>query len=287
MPGQGEPSSLHPSLLALREEHYHRLPEKRIADREGLARFIDEVGFALLFPGRGVELPSLWEAVCGGREPLSYWDDRVQALWEWKDELAIARRAWYGKYFHSKPTFISLAILPAFLKIAELPADPSDAQSLYQAGHLSREARDLYSLVLQSGPISSLSLRRSAGLMGKTRGTRFERALRELQRKLLLAKVGISETGSSWPSDIFAPIHLAFPQAFEASITLGIEEARSAVLQRYFHISVAATPRSIATLFGWEPTATQRALQELLDQGMIVAQQIEGDTLLTIPLDHH
>ena len=61
--------------------------------------FIDDVGFALLFPASGVALPSLYEAASEQPMPLSEtaWGPDEQRVWGWKDELPRTGLAWSGR----------------------------------------------------------------------------------------------------------------------------------------------------------------------------------------------
>jgi hypothetical protein len=69
-------------------------------------RFIETVGFCMLFPVRNVPLPSLYYALARRHEV--HWDKSAQLIWKWKDELPKKRRAVYGKYFRGRGSFISL-----------------------------------------------------------------------------------------------------------------------------------------------------------------------------------
>src|SRR5271169_1194975 len=73
------------------------------------ARFIRSVGFCMLFPIKKLPLLSLYEAIKGGKPPKEFnWDGDVEKIWKWKDLLGKQRRAYYGKYFRGRGTFISL-----------------------------------------------------------------------------------------------------------------------------------------------------------------------------------
>ena len=63
------------------------------------ARFIDAVGFCLLFAStQKIELPSLFEAVKGRRDAhIDDWDADSDRVWEWKNDLPARKRAYYGK----------------------------------------------------------------------------------------------------------------------------------------------------------------------------------------------
>jgi len=64
------------------------------------ARFVDDVGFALLFPKAGVELPSLWRATTDRTpsEGEGDWGPDMDRVWRWKDELPRRGLAWYGEF---------------------------------------------------------------------------------------------------------------------------------------------------------------------------------------------
>src|SRR3970040_1154518 len=86
------------------------------------ACYTDQVGFCLLFPIKGLRLPSLWAAVKGRAAKnfnlVAAWDDDALRLWEWKDELPRRRLAFSGKVFRGKKSLISLRLLPCFYHLA-------------------------------------------------------------------------------------------------------------------------------------------------------------------------
>ncbi len=63
------------------------------------ARYIERVGFCLLFPSKKLPLPSLIEASKGralrNYKPCADWSDDFVRLWKWKDELPRKRLAYY------------------------------------------------------------------------------------------------------------------------------------------------------------------------------------------------
>ena len=56
-------------------------------------RFINLVGFCVLFPVKNVPLSSLYYAVA--KCPPTGWGKYSQLIWKWKDELPKRRRAFY------------------------------------------------------------------------------------------------------------------------------------------------------------------------------------------------
>ena len=79
--------------------------------RAGL--FVEDVGFALLFPSERVLVPSLWEAVAGEDvEPFATgMDVDEQRVWSWKDELPLRGLAWYGNFVAGRGSFLSPTLL--------------------------------------------------------------------------------------------------------------------------------------------------------------------------------
>ncbi len=72
-----------------RDAHYHRQHDLRLRDSQQALEFINDVGFCFLFPMKGVEMPSLCEAICGGPRvvPVHHDDLELHYAWSWKDEL--------------------------------------------------------------------------------------------------------------------------------------------------------------------------------------------------------
>ena len=86
---------------------------------EALA-FVNQVGMCLLFSAKGIELPTLYGALCGlEKAPPAQHNERELGLaWQWKDDLPIAGDVLYGKFLKRKPVFISLRLAPAFYALS-------------------------------------------------------------------------------------------------------------------------------------------------------------------------
>src|SRR5882724_10939857 len=85
------------------------VPSRRLTTIAAAGRFVDDVGFAVLFPADGVDVPSLYEAVAG--PDARAWADGMgpaeSLIWGWKDALPAAGRAWSGKLVHRRASVIS------------------------------------------------------------------------------------------------------------------------------------------------------------------------------------
>jgi len=74
-----------------RDVRCRRQPHLRLLNSQQALEFINDVGLCFLFPMKGVEMPSLWEAICGRSRALrQLWghdDIELEYAWRWKDEL--------------------------------------------------------------------------------------------------------------------------------------------------------------------------------------------------------
>ena len=239
------------------------------------AAYIDRVGFCLLFPIKGLRLPSLWAAVKGKapRDPsaslrasfnlVAEWDDDALRLWEWKDLLPRRRLAFSGKVFRGKKSLISLHFLPCFYRLARFGlagnyGSADEYSHLYREGKISPEARAICQQIFRRGPQATLELRHALGWSTPRQNRRFQRALEELQRRLLIVPWGVKAETRAWESVVYQLTPRAFPRAVRAAACLSRAEARDRIAENYRRLVPNAAPADAARLFGW-PAADARA----------------------------
>lgn len=221
------------------------------------AKYIDQVGFCLLFPAKRVRLPSLW-AVVKGKSPRNFnlvasWDKDTERLWEWKDELPRRRLAYFGRYFRGKKSLLSLEFLPCFYRLAGNYGVGDEYERLYQEGRISADARALCHELFQHGPQATLELRYALGWTTKAANRRFKRTLAELQQRLLIVHWGTKAETRAWESVVYELTPRAFPRAMRAAAKLSAEEARQRIAAQYRKLNSTATPADFKCLFGWSP----------------------------------
>lgn len=224
----------------------------RVASRRGALRFIDSLGFCFAFTGGPGGIPGLFD-VLATRSVDRMWS----WAWRWKDELASARLVHYGKVIRRKPSYVSLEMLPAFYALSDNLGEPDDHLQAYRSGRLSLLAKDLCERILAGGPVSTWALRRLFVRRGES-GSRFHRALDDLQGRFLVAKVAEVE-GRGGYSFIWDAFHRWMPSAVEAAREMGSTEAAARVLKRYLEVVGAATDAEIAATFGWAPRLLETA----------------------------
>lgn len=244
-----------------RDDVYCRTRARRVRTIEQAARFIDTVGFCLLFASQHpIELPSLFEAMKGRRGVrIEDWDADAERLWVWKNDLPATKRAYYGKALKGKPIFISLRLLPFWMAVAT----PPDVHEAYARGQWSATAKRVYEALYERGPMPTMALRLAAGLDRRESIERYHRALDELQHRLLILPIGATVERGAWPSQIFELTARWFPRQAERAATLDLAHARRTLVRRYIETVIAATPSMLARVFAWSPEIIQATLHDL------------------------
>lgn len=221
---------------------------RRIRSIERAARFVDDVGFALLFPAQRAAVPSLWEAVAGeDEEPFgSGMNANEQRVWTWKDELPRRSLAWYGAYLAGRGSFLSPELLAALYPAA---GDPTDHLFL----DLSPTAHEIADAIAAE-PLPSATLR---ALIGNR--SRYQRAITELQRNLLVTTAGVHQTGSGWPA---ALITLTCHQ-----FDVGGTSDHALATSRFLDTMLTTTPSELARAFRWTVAQARTHLEQQVETG--------------------
>jgi hypothetical protein len=237
-----------------RDARYLRRPHLRLRSSQQALEFINQVGFCFLFPARTVEMPTLWEAICGETRPLPVAHDDVELgyAWNWKDELPSRGLVYYGKLVQKKPTLISLDLLPHFYALSENYGDIEDYLLEYQDGKLSEEARRVYEALLKHGALPTSHLRRRAGLDGKGNAPRFDRAIRELQLGLKIVKTGISDANAWGYCYVYDVLLRRWPDLARRAGAIPSQEALRVLLLTYLRNAGVTTLADVARLMGWD-----------------------------------
>ena len=263
-----------------RERRYRRRPELALQTVDEAIAFLDEVGFCFLFPIKGVEMPSLWDAVCGRVKavPNEHHDPHIQKTWGWKDTSLDKRWWYYGKLLRKKATLVSLELLPFFYALSENYGDPAnDYLQQYRDGRLSHEAKLIYESLLEHGPQHVIELRRLARLTGQSRTAAFQRALAELQADLKILPVGVARAGAWRYAFIYEIVSRWYPDLPERAQPIRGDRARQTLLATYLDNVIAATVDRATRLFGWVKQDVERAAAQLAEAGRIATEvRIEG-----------
>jgi hypothetical protein len=234
---------------------------KRIATLADARRYIDALGFCVLFPVKNVALPSLyWPISRRGPDDDFVFDQYFEQIWRWKDELPRRRYAIYAKYFRTRGTFISPAYLPYFLALRETAVQATDHARLYSEGRIRDDARVLWEALAEHGPLATLALRHLCRMETKAGNARFKRAMLDLQSLLVVGHFGKEQETGRWHSSRFELTCRAFPAETTAARAIEPAAARAELAAKYRQWRPAAPPVQLSRLFGWSKNEAAAAI---------------------------
>ena len=256
----------------LRDVTFRRRTDLRLKDLRGIERFVGQVGFAFLYRVKGWELPSVWGAITGRRHPVlpehTHHDPAVGLAWEAKDVLAARRRIFYGKLLRRAPTLVSLELFPAFYALSGNRGADDDYLRWARDGRLSPAARRIMEVLIGGPPSPTADLKARSSHAGPGRRAAFDRAMAELQERLLVVKY--AEVYDPKFTFIWGPLHRWLPHRVEEARRLDPARAREAVLARHLEVHWAVREREAERLFGWARPAISAAAEGLIGRGLAV-----------------
>jgi hypothetical protein len=143
--------------------------------------FVLRAGICGIFSDANGEMPCLWDVVdLPGRKPGEKgWGERITAIWSWKNELPAAypKKIYYGKIKGG------LAVLMNMDYLRE-EHYPKHHRPLRECSTLARKLYD----IIRLDPIVTGRLREEMNMTRRPERNQFERALRELQVTLNIAR---------------------------------------------------------------------------------------------------
>lgn len=263
-------TGLHERIAAYRAATFRMQSGARLRSPDDAIAFVNERGFVYFWPIKEVTFPNLWAAVAGERPVADAHDDPGHVTWGWKDQL-LGQRVWYyAKVLRKKSTFISLAMLPCFYALSENYGAPAeDYLEQYRAGRLSHEAKTIYEVLLQEGPLDSPALRRAARMTSRESDAAFNRAMSALQADFKLLPVGVAEVGAWKYAFIYELTHRYFPALAEEARPISTRQARKELAEAFFRSVGGAAPGDVGKLFGWGATDVERAMSDLAQAGIV------------------
>ncbi len=270
---------LHPDALEeLKDINYRRTKKRRVETIDQALDFVNQNGLVFAFKSKKSELACLWHAACGERDPVmplhTHHDPAISLVWLAKDELPVRKKIYYGKALKKTPTMISLSLFPAFYA-AKGYREGDDLYSLFRRGKMSLSARRIMDVIGDSPPLTTKDLKIASGHSAPHRRYEFDRAMAELQERLLVVKIAENYDPFSF---IWGRLDRWLVDQVEESRSLSPRQARNAVLERYFGSVVASTAQRIERLFGWQKREIAESLSDLEREKLISDKvRIEGN----------
>lgn len=170
---------------------------------------------------------SLWSVAYPRSKMRWEWDDggdnRVANLWYLREELSTSRKVVYVKWFRGRATFLSCDLFRALLCVYS-------KQPGFSA--LTRDAREILSLLEENSPQSTKQLKRQSGLVGRALEPTYMKALQQLWDRLLIVAFGEVDEGA-FPSLAVGATKWIFEGLYREAQELDLAEAL-ATIEKYF-----------------------------------------------------
>jgi len=261
-------------LDAYRHEKWRMAVSRQIRTEKEAVKFLNEVGFCLLFACDEIPLPKMSLSAYSKE-----WD-----WWAWKDTLQVKKLCYNSRAIRKKAALLSMEILPCFVNLYYASGGVEVYEEEFDYGKLTRPAYDIADYLYQNGPQNVADLRRAIFPHSKQGTRKFHAALQELQLKYKVAVSGLVD--KSWGMrvvDLFS--HWAPPEILKEAEFLTAEESRQRILRQLLKTSGALVEKDIQRLLGWEPADVQSTLASLLDAGELLSLTQKGEKvpLITAP----
>jgi hypothetical protein len=249
----------------------------RVRNADQLVAMVDELGFCFAFTESGdMPIPACFDHLSTNSEHRK-WD----WMWGWKDELAEAKRLYYGRLLVKKPTFVSMKMLPAFYATFGRAGEPDDHLEDIRAGRLSDVARRVIEFLVQRGETQTKRLRAELGISSQDGRLQYAKAIDELQRLMYIARVravGEGREDYNYTYDLFVR---RYPETVRAAERITSADAMITILARLLELAGGVTEKQVARIFDWGEDRARAAARRLeakrglaRDDGLLVLPRL-------------
>ncbi len=269
-------------LRARRLGAWRQTAERRIVGPDEGAELIGALGLVTLYPVTP-EAPNLYHAYVGDpdRPTDSKWDSPSGQVYTWRWALGRREAACYTVVARKRPTWIAWDLLPAILRLL---SDPRMPDELLHLGIISPEAHRVAQALEEAGrPLSTSELREAARFpVGKEQRAAYQKALAELDARLLLARVfspdaraasdpAPAEGESSGEGEMTGMGHALFSVSYrehvDAAERMTREQALDQLLTRYLPGAIWVATKPLSRALGLPQPELDAALARFQERG--------------------
>ena len=241
------------------------LRRHRVRNDDQLVALVDAAGFCFAFTAEAAyPVPGAFDHLATADEGRKWhW------MWGWKDELAAAKRVYYGKLLVRKPTFVSLAMLPVFYAAHGRPGELDDHLDDVRSGRVSELGRRIVEHLAQHGETQTKRMRAQLGISSDEGRRQYAKAIEDLQRLMYVAHVravGDGREDYNYTYDLFVR---RYPEAVKAAERITSAEATTRLVAGLLSLAGAVTPRQVERLFEWDAARAARAIGVLEARGAL------------------
>lgn len=271
-----------------REETFRFNDGNQLKTLKDAIDFVNERSFVLFHPAKDIILPSLWAATAGDRPVPNEHDDPGHVTWGWKDD-ALDQKVWYyGRLIRKRMTHISLSFLPYFYALSPNYGDyENDYLVQYKSGTLINEAKILYEILLEEGPLNTIELRKKAGISGINNPYRFSKGIDNLQIEMKILPVGIAEAGRWKYSFIYEILPRHFSDIEVKARKIKVSEAERKLVLSYLQSVGGAKRKEIGKIFSWNNRRVDKvikSIRELEPSALgVIGEDESVDALIVTP----
>ncbi len=272
MTTQRDMIEINETLVRRRLTNWRQTEATQLAGSEDAPDLIERLGLVTHFP-TSPEVPNLFHAFMGDPEATvdSGHDSPSGHVYTWRWTLGGQKVAFYGTIVRNRPTWARWSLLPALLR---LRGEIRTASELYEAGELSHNAlRIAEALEASEGALSTGELRQEADFpTGKEQRAAYLKALDELDRRLLVAKIFSADS-----TDMsHALVSMRYPDARAAAVKLTRGAALDELLQAYLPYAVYVVPNTLAKHLGLPEPELRAMLERMEAERMLSAATLPG-----------
>src|SRR5438132_13404951 len=230
------------------ERHRERVAARHhVRTADALVRMVDGLGFCFAFTAEvAYPIPAAFDHLDTRSEGRKW-----EWMWGWKDELAEAKRVYYGKLLIRKPTFVSMKMLPTFYATFGRAGEADDHLDDVRAGRLSEIARRIIDFLAQNGETQTKRMRSALGISSQEGKLQYAKAIEELQRLMYVARVravGEGREDYNYTYDLFVR---SYPVTVRAADRLTSAEAKVAILEPLLELARGVSETQGARIFCW------------------------------------
>lgn len=258
-------------IQAYRAQTYRVATGSRVTTRQEAIEFVNQRGFIFFWPIKDILLPSLWVAVAGDRPVADAHDDPGHVTWGWKDSLLGSHHWYYGKILRKRATMIAMDTAPFFYALSENYGAPDeDYLTLYEQGRLTLEAKTIYEVLWDKGPLDTISLRKAARMTSRESESRFTRALTSLQADFKVLPVSVTQAGAWRYAFAYDIVARHYPDIPKQARLINETEARNELVKKYLISVGAAQMRDVNKIFRWDSNQLGRTIDDLVSSNTLV-----------------
>ncbi len=223
---------------------------KTIRTYEDFVVRVEEAGFLPLSPVLD-NMPSVSTETADGQWHTG---DPETDPWQWKDRIAVEKRAAFGCLIGGNKGFISPRLYPAFLRAFQ-PAE--ELEERWSQGLVKPVVWETWQQFENQSVLSTSDLHRFWKMAGKKGTSAMDGALRELQMQFRITVAGnrrkLDRFGQpcGWPSLLYERVDTWAPEDWQtAAERMDPAEARETILKAAAALAPEADPKTLFRLAG-------------------------------------